>query len=253
MSDAVDERERLQLGANRPPLAELLAEETADDRRHMEELVTAANNAVVVDQATQAQTAALGGLLRNHQIEVEGHRVARKRPFDQDAQTVQDAYLPILNAITAALKRLRSLNDAYEREQDRLRETERRRLAAEEERKRREAEEAARAAEEAKAAGKSGISAELARIKAEDEAAAAANARQAIRAEPIRTDLGTAHRATVKSYEIVDLTACLAYLRKTQRAHLVEAIQRLINRLGRAGVKVPGVEVHEEKTTRFGR
>ena len=166
---------------------------------------------------------------------------------------MQAAFNPVLHPLTAALARLRSLNDAYEAEQDRLREAERRRLAEEEERKRREAEEAQAKADVARQEGKTGLAAELAAVQARDDADAAARARTQVHAPIVRTDVGSASRSTVTTYEIDDLTMVLTYLRRTQRDALIEAIQPLVNRISRAKIKVPGVKETQIKSTRFGR
>ncbi len=241
------------IGHNNPPLDEVLADEIKADAARMTELVTAANNAQIANGEQQKQVATLAGLIGSHWTDVEAKRKARKQEFDQGALAVQRAYKPVLDPLAAARDRLRALNDNYEAEQDRLREAERRRLAAAEEAKRREAEEAQAKADAAKAQGKSGLAAELAAIQAQDEADAAAREREQVRAAPVRTDVGSASRSTVTSYAIEDLTACLGYLRKTQRAALLEHIQPLVNRLGRAKVLMPGVKVVEQKHTRFGR
>lgn len=251
-TEAVDPR--LSIGGNTPPLSEVLAEEFSADKERMTELVDAANSYdAVTNSETMQRVTTLAGLLRAHYDDVEIKRKARKKPYDDGASAVQNAANPILHPLTAALARLRTICDAYNAEQDRLRDAERRRLAEEEDKKRREAEEAQAKADAAKAEGKSGLSAELAAVKARDDADAAARARTQVVAPIIRTDVGKASRTTVTTYEIDDLTKVAAYLRQTQRAALIEAIQPLVNRLGRAGIVVPGVKVNTAQQTRFGR
>lgn len=237
------------------PLDEILADEVLADAKRRDELVTAANAAAITDRETQKQVATLAGLIGTHWTEVEAKRKARKTPFDQAAISVQKAYVPVLAPLVDARNRLRTLNDDYEEEQLRIRQAERRRLEEEEERQRKIAEEAAKKAEEAVAKGKSGLADELAAIRARDDAAAAARAAEAAaqRPAPIRTDVGSASRSTVTTYEVDDLTMTLGYLRRTQRAALIEAIQPLVNKIARAGIKVPGVKVEQRQQTRFSR
>lgn len=241
------------VSTNAPPLAEVLTEEVSADLGRMTELVSAANAATVTSAETQKQATTLAGLIRAHFDEVEVKRKARKKPFDDGATAVQNAFNPVLHPLTAALTRLRTLNDAYEAAQDRLREAERRLLAEEEERKRREAEDAARKAAEAVAQGRSGLAAELAAIEARDRADAAARAREAVRAAPVRTDMGTASQTTVRTFVIDDLMKVWRYLNKSHKAALIEQLQPLVDRLGRARITIPGVLVQESKSTRFGR
>lgn len=245
--------ERLGIGGNAPPLDELLSDETTADRKRMTELVEAANNAVIKNGEDQQRVTTLAAMIGTHSTKVEADRVARKKPFDDMAATVQRIYKAILDPLAQARTRLRTLNDAYEAEQERAREAERRRLAEEEERQRKAAEEAERKAEEAKAAGQSGLKAELAAIQARDAAEAAARAREEVRAAPVRTDIGMASQSTVRSFVIDDLTLCLRYLVRNQKVAVTEAIEPIVRRLGRAKVDIPGVRIVEQKLTRFGR
>ena len=253
-AEAAPPDERMGIGGNNPPLAESLADETAADRARMLELVAGANAAVIKSPADQARVTTLAGLIGTHYTEVEAKRVLRKAPFDEGAKAVQAAYKQaILDPLDAAKTRLRTLNDDYEREQERLRNAERRRLAEEEERQRREAEDAARKAVEAVTQGRSGLAAELAAIEARDRADAAARAREAVRAAPVRTDMGTASQTTVRTFVIDDLMKVWRYLNKSHKAALIEQLQPLVDRLGRAKITIPGVLVQESKSTRFGR
>lgn len=241
------------IGSNNPPsLAEELAEETKADATRAAELVAATGNSHIVDAETQAAVTALANLLRTHRKAVDDRRDARKRPFDDDSRTVQRVYRQILDPIDEAIETLRLMNDAWEDKQEAMRKAQRDRIAAEERRQREEAEALAARAREAEKAGSSDIGAQLAAIKANEDAEALARQQETVRPSMVRTDVGTSSRAMVKEYVIEDPRKLLGFLLKGQhRTELLGLLQPMVNRLGRARVVMPGVEIKETAATRF--
>jgi hypothetical protein len=236
---------------NPPSLAEELAEETQADAEQAAKLVAATAKSHIVDAGTQSQATVLANLLRAHFKAVDGRRDARKRPFDNDSKVVQAAFKAILDPMDTAIEILRKMNDAWEDKQEAMRQAERDRIAAEERRQREEVEALERRAREAEEAGSSDIGAQLAAIKANEDADALARRREAVRPEMVRTDVGTSSRAMVREFVIDDPRKLLSYLLRANKAELITLLQPMVDRLGRARVAMPGVTVKEVPKTRF--
>ena len=233
-----------------------LLEKTKPLLERNEALLTALNGSSVSDEASLEKLTTLGGLIRDHRINVEAERVEVKKPFDEKAAAIQGVYVPIRDALDAALRTAGNMVDewkAKERKRLQLEHEEAQRKADEE---RRKAEEAAAALEKAKEAGDPDavLEAELEFMQHQGAADALDEATPAITPNaPIRTQTGMAASRTNKVITITDLKKALNWLFKFQKAQLTEAVQPLVARAQRGGMTVDGVTVTQEAKTYFSR
>jgi len=173
--------------------------------------------------------------------EIEAARVAAKKPHDDAAKAVQEAFKRPLSIVEKVLAKAKALQgDWLIRERQRA-EAEKRRMAEEAARLAREAE-----AEAARAALANDVVGEA---EAEEKAREAAKAaKEAERAGKVKAESYTgAGRAmslrTVKVAEIDNPRACFNYF--IEDPAMIDLLQRLATAAVRRGEAVPGVNVKE--------
>lgn len=189
------------MGHNKPPIAELLAEETRPLKARLDELVETAGLMEITDDDSAGRATALVKMIKDHAADIEKARKARKEPNIQEGRAIDGHFGAMVVALIGdnpkqlggaagplatkidALRRKREAEAAAERarleeearqEREKARKAEEARQAAEAE-QRRVSEEAARkiadAQREAEAAGHRALADKLAREKAEADAA----------------------------------------------------------------------------------
>lgn len=258
----MSEQRIIDKGHNQPPepipetYRDELLQKTAQLRHREETLVQALNGSKITDEASLEKLTTLAGLIRDHKAKVEAERIEVKKPFDEKVAAIQGVYVPIRDALDAALKTAGTMVDGWRRQEaERLRrEQEEAQRKAEEER--RKAEEAAAALEKAKEAGDddAALEAELELMQHQGAADALAEAVPVITPNaPIHTQTGMAASRTNKVITITDLKKALNWLFKFQKTQLTEAVQPLVGRAVRGGMKVDGVTVEEQSKTYFSR
>ena len=255
MPDALQTRETLLIGRNEPPpLAERMLAGSAADRTRAEEIANQIAAAPVANAEDAARVTALANLARDHRGTMDRKRVELKKPYDDDAAAVQNAYQPWIrsldDAITLARKNLDAYNDAIE-EAARAKIREADRIADE---ARKQAQQRAMAARELTGQGDVGasVAADLASLQAEERAAQAAA--DAAKPEPvIRTQFGMASRQTRREPVIVDALKLCRWLIKNQPGRLEEALIGFAKACVRGHITPDGVEVREVATMRFSR
>lgn len=192
--------ERHQIGANHPPLADILTQETVDLRHRADELVATAALMDVTDEDTAGRATALVKMIKDHAADIEKARQVRKEPNIQEGRTIDGHFNamkapligedkgklggaagPLDQKITALRKQREAeaaaerarLEEAARMERENARKAEEARQAAEAE-QRRAAAEAERKIEEAQAAaaaaGHAALADKLAREQAEARA-----------------------------------------------------------------------------------
>lgn len=244
------------IGHNRPPLVEVLAEKHADLAAKVEGIADRANKAPRIVTSDE-DLAIIGTLIvdaRNLFKTADKEREAEKEPFLRGGREV-DAFFKVhtdrLNRIGEAF---RKLADTWTRQKA---EDERRRLAAEAEKARQEAarqtEIAQRAAEanRTKTAEKHEAKAEDAQRAADEAAAAAASPA----ADHVRQRMDTGILATAKTewaFEITDYDAIpLEKLRPyLKREHVEQAIRSLV-KIQKNATPLPGVRIFEDVKSSF--
>lgn len=257
-------------------LAEILEEETLPLRARAELLVGNAAKAKATTQEDVEKCVTLAGMFKDHLKKIEDARKERKQPFLDGGRAV-DSHFNGLAAILVTLdakgrvtggplgKLMKGIDD-YRREQERLAEIERRRLA-EEARKAREAQEAAERARleaERKAAeAESERDAEKARADAleaemqakweqEEAERLQREAEMAAAPQPITTAYGvSAGRRTVhKAVLDQDIRLALMHAMKIDPDAIRACVQSIYDKQVRAGVRsLPGATVVEDSAT----
>ena len=259
---------------NAPPLAELLAEETADLKQRADDLVAAARRAVITDEDTAKRATLLVGMMVDHLKAIDEARKTRGQPFLDGTRTVNQHFAnlrvelagPDLQKREGETARVQALVNAYYAQEERKAEAERRRL--EEEAKKREE---AAAAERERLIAETGLrqaaldgdvqdALELSeysreiqareRQLAEEARQFSLLAKQAVVA-PINTGLGvTAHRKTNYKAQITDWKLAMRHALKTNEQAFRELIQSIYDRQVRAGARaLPGANIVEDRTT----
>lgn len=175
--------------------------------------------------------------------EIEAARVAAKKPHDEAAKAVQEAFKRPLSIVEKVLAKAKALQGDWLIKERQRAEAEKRRLAEEAARLAREAE-----AEAARAALANDVVGEA---EAEEKAREAANlAKDAERAAKVKAESYTgAGRAmslrTVKTVEIKNPRAVANYF--IEDPALLELLNRLATAAIRRGESVPGVNVKEKQ------
>lgn len=248
---------------NLPPLAEQLHMETEDLRKRAEDLIAGAERAAVIDEETAGKATALVAMITAHGKAVETAFKDRKRPVLDAAKAIDTHFGSITDRLKDAKARALKLIDDFRRKKEAEAAAERARLAEEA----RKAEETARKAREEAAAKiteaeqQGALAAARARAdakKLEDEAldaeiAAQLHHQQAeqVQDTTIRSDYG--NKAFAKKewlHQITDLGAAIKHARKVDEAAVTAAIDQIVKRQVRAGVRAfPGVEITETTTT----
>ena len=254
-------RGRLGIGANQPPLAEMLAEEIAPYTKRAEALMQSAGEAQIASDDEAAKVTALIKLLRDHEQTIDEAREARKKPFLEAGRLVDSVFGTVIRRLKLARcgdngkGGLTGMLTAYERRREEAAAAERRRIE-EEQRKAEEEAAAARAKlEAAQNNGSGSIQAELAAIAAQEEAERLARKAETIRPEPIRTTVGNSSMRREIAFEITDLRKALGWLVKNRNSEIMQAARAIVgkhlNSLGvdavERGVEIPGVAARIEK------
>lgn len=261
--------------SNLPPLGELLPIETANLKERIAERVAAAQERAVVATEDDAEKATLLlAMMRELYQEVDTARSERKAPYLEAGRIVDahfaDLAFPLVGPspkqrMQGAYGELHSRLDAYRRRQEAEAAAERAKLLAEA-RAQRQAAEAAElariAAEQAQLAAKNEAAyqqarrekaeAELAARKAQDAAAQFdARAEAAEAPQVIHSGYGPrSMRRTVYRVEIVDLSLALRHCLKLDMHKVRDAVQQILDRQLRAGVReFPGCTVVEDSIT----
>lgn len=250
-------------GHNAAPLAEVLAEDTAQLERRADELIDASSRAKAVDDDTAGRCVTLAKMLRAHAQDVDKARVAAKQPFLDGGRAVDSHYQRISGPLGLAQAGVIAHIDAYRRKQEAAAAEVRRKLEEEAQAQRRAAQAAEQARQEAEAkaaasdnarasaqARAAAMEAELdarRRLDAANELAAKA---EATVAAPIASEHGKGSRRVVWKVEITDLTAALRHARKVNEAAMRECVQGIFERQVKAGAReLPGASVVEDSAT----
>ncbi len=235
------------------PLAELLAEELASGKARADELVAAAAEALIASDQDAEKVTALVALIRSHHKFLDGEREARKRPFLEGVRTVDAAYGAVIQPLVFARGGnngrggLGAMLTQWQQKREAEARVERERIEA---KQRAREEEAERAREAAKAAGRGTLAAELAHLRAKEEADRLGRQAETIRPEPIRSAAGAVSMRREIAFKIVDEKKAIAWLYKNRRGELLNYGRTILGaHLRSMGVDaaqsaaIPGVEV----------
>ena len=158
-ADLLDLNPRAVIGANSPPLAEQLAEETKPLELRATDLIGGAARAVVTDRDSAERATLLVGMLRDHVKLIDKTREERKLPFLRDGRIVDAhfnaiegrlvTYDPKGKVIGGPLHNVLSMVDKFRRDEEAKAAAERARLEEAARVERQKAEAAARAQREA--------------------------------------------------------------------------------------------------------
>ena len=238
------------IGDNAPPLAELLLEEMAEALALDEELIAAAGESRIAGQDDAVKVTVLVAKIRDQEKVLTAAHEVRKAPFLRDGRLVDRAYNPEIERLRSTRSELERMLTAWQRAREDEARIERERLAAEQRQREEEAERAREAAEAAKANGGSGIAAELAAIRAQEEADALGRRAETVRPDAIRTAAGSVAMRREITFHIADEKKAVAWLYKHRRSELMQAARTIIGaHLRSMGVDaaqtadIPGVEV----------
>lgn len=231
------------IGHNRPPLAERLDIDFADIMVRAKLAIATAETARIIDQASAAKVldlqATISGLIGMRTGEIDVLRLKLQKPY-HDANAMIAAKADSIRApLAAAFSALRTMLTTWDDNQ--------RAEAAEAQRKAREeqaareaaAAEARRKADEAADTGRSTTVADKAAENLREEAERAAMRAEAIRPEPIRSNLGQATRRKIIRFKIENIREVLGELLRDpgDRARVEEATDKIVAaKLRTAGV-----------------
>ena len=247
---------------NQPPLSERITLELAPLLEKRVELLAIAETAVIIDEESAQKVTDLGKLMRAFELEVDAARDTMMRPYLEATREINAAFNPIAGPVAIARQGadgrggLRQMLTRYLAKREEEAQAERDRLAAEQRTREAEAEAARRAVEEKKQAGGAGVADELAVMQAEEAAGRLRRQAEAIRPEPIRSQLGTVGARREIAYEITDLRKLLGWAIKSSLRGQVEAsintiVGRHLRSLGVASVErglgIPGLATRIEK------
>ncbi|HEX5320604.1 MAG TPA: hypothetical protein VFW46_15680, partial [Stellaceae bacterium] len=196
MNDVALIEPRAGIGHNMPPLADVVAEEIAAERRRADELVQAAADSRIENDDDAGKVATLIRMMRDHEKALDRAREERKRPFLESGRIVDAVFGAVLRPLVVARGGadgrggLGGMLTAWERKREDETRRERERIEAERRAKEAEAERARQEAEAARRAGAGAVAAELAALRKQEEADRLARQAEIVRPEPIRTPLG---------------------------------------------------------------
>ena len=100
-------------GHNKPPLAELLAEELAGDKARADELIDAANTASITTQGDAEKVADLIALIRAEEKAVDRIREERKAPLLADSRLIDATCGAIIGPLARARAKLKAMLDEW--------------------------------------------------------------------------------------------------------------------------------------------
>ena len=266
MPDTIQTLDRHGIGGNSgvAPLAEVLADETATLRSRAEDLVAAAGRATVTDEDTSGRATALAATLADHAKTIEAEREARKKPHLEAGRIIDGHFAALKQPLEAARKTVLGMIDAYRRQREAEAVAERRRLEEEARKQRATAEAAERARREAEAAAaraetkaaqeaaeRQRLEAEIAERQAADRAAVLQQQAETTVAKPIESELGVkAHARVVWKHVVDDRAAALKHAVKVDPDTVFAAVEQVIGRQVRAGVRTfPGARIYSETQT----
>lgn len=250
------------IGHNNPPPGDDLDEVIEVWRAEHDALIAAAGAAAIVDVETAAKVQDLVVKMRDYEDRIDEARKARTAPLRQAETTINSRFNRLRLEIEVARQGsdrrgglrglLRVWDDrqkaaAAEAAEKARREARAKEIAAEEARKR---------LADAEASGRGVAVAEVAVLRAEGAAdAAAAQAERAGRPTPVHSNLGTGSRRREIVREVRDYGQCIAWMLGEQSglaAKLREAVDAILDRYLRSlgvatvekgGVRIPGVSV----------
>jgi hypothetical protein len=245
---------------NQPPLGEEIAETLMPFRKRQADILDVADTARIENDFDAERVVDLVKICRSFEQELDGERARLKAPYLAACQQIDRAFGALSRPVAVARYGedgkggLLKLIDNHRRQKEEAAQAERERLLSEQRLREAEAEAARRAAEEQRAAGSGGVAAELAAIQAEQEAARLAREAAAVRAEPIRSDLGTVGNLRVIEWKILELRQVVGWLMRNPdlRGQLETAVRTLLDKYLRGlGVKaiengagrIPGTDV----------
>lgn len=254
------------MGHNRPPLVEQLAIETEALLGQVNTLIDVTESARIVDDVSAAKVNDLMRQVIDKDKEVEAERKKRNEPYAKALEAINAHYNGMRAMLSAAWigadakGGLRQMLTAWDDKKREAADAARRKAFAEQQERDRQAAEARRKADEAAQAGNvaGAVSANLQAASLQEQATRAETRATAIRAEPIRSTLGTTSRARKIVFTIDDEDKAFAWARSTpgikdnlladlrarvdsylrSRAVGVEAVQR--------GVNIPGITARIE-------
>lgn len=263
------------IGHNNPPLAEQLVDQTAELRQRAEDLAGSADRCAVTDEDTAGKAALLAKMIAEHRKKIEAERAATKEPYLKAGREVDQHFRALDHLLEGPAKTVVGQIDAYRRKMEAEAAAERRRLEEEarkareeaaaaersrqeEERARIAAEEEARRAGDAEAAAKAEaarrqaeVDAEIARRQAAEREAELQRQAATLKAAPIDSGYGVkASSRKVWTSKITDLRKATAHAIKVHPTAVEEAVQKILDRQIKAGVREwPGAEIVEDSTT----
>lgn len=104
------------IGDNRPPLAEVLAEEQHIYRERADELLASAKSAQITNETEAGKVADLIALLRAWERTIEKARDERKEPYKTAVRTVDTSYGSIVRPLASARESLSNMLTAWQQE-----------------------------------------------------------------------------------------------------------------------------------------
>lgn len=104
---------RVEPGHNRPPLAELLAEELAGDKARAAQLIEAASTARIETQADAEKVADLIAMIRASAKAIDRIREERKRPLLDDSRLIDATCGAIAGPLERARASLKAMLDEW--------------------------------------------------------------------------------------------------------------------------------------------
>ena len=236
-------------GHNNPPpfdpdrhqaLADRLKEfsEASADWLKLTEIETEEEAAALTDQITG---------LRALNKEIDAERVAQKKPHDDAGKAVQAAFAPLIETVDRTVKKLLALQAGFLKKKQAEEDA---RKKAELEKARLEKEAAEKALAEAKAKGD--IAAEIAAEEAAKEAEKAAKSASRVENAKVGSASGAGRTIALRTEKIGKITNRRTFFLHVQDdAEIVEALQRIANRIVRAADyeegTVPGLQKIEEQ------
>jgi hypothetical protein len=226
-------------GHNNPPLKEALDEELAAHRARVIQLVERAETSVLIrgDETSATKMIDLVRQMKEQHDELNKERLARTAPYRDAVKLINDTYeglkLRLSLAIGGTSGRDGCVGQLTKWDDDK------------------------KAAAEAKEAeGKSSVAAELAAIRARDEAERLSRRAEAIRHEPTRSQLGQTTRRKVIRFAVEDIRKRIAAIlrsprRKALELYIDQMTEQDLRALGVAaieqGVVMPGVRAWVEE------
>ncbi|MBO9430579.1 hypothetical protein [Sulfitobacter sp. R18_1] len=248
MLDEVNER--AVIGGNRPPAYDLEVLTAHKNTAHEFLKVTKQwldMDLIKTPEHAEQVTDQIDGL-RKLWNKIDKARKAEKKPHDDAAQEVQDAFNPLLTKVKTAGDKLKPKLAAYASEQAKI-----------EAKKKADAEEKARkAAEEAEAARKAAEESNDidAQVEAEEQAKAAAAAQKAAAKKTttnVKSASGAGRTMSLRKIKEVEITnANVLFMAIREEPEVQEALAKAATRIVRAsgydkGKPLPGIKVNERE------